>query len=352
MIAPPPPLRFLLLVIGCWVGIRAVSLLPGGMQPIEATTETILATPAKAEATGRAPTVAADLPFQPDPSNAAATNPPLRLAFSTPFAPARPPSLQPALVANPPTIPAPTFTARRAAPTPFPAERHFAPSPAAPPAFSSPPAPNPSRWAGSAWAFFRDDDGGGTLAPGGTLGGSQAGARLTYRLNNDRTRPLSLSARLYTPLDNARGAEAALGIDWRPIASLPINLLAERRQAIGRDGRSDFALMVHGGGETRLANGRVRINGYGQAGIVGIEARDLFADGAITATTRIGPVDVGGGAWAGAQPGVARLDLGPHASFRLSVGRASLRAAAEWRFRVAGDAAPGSGPTLTISAGF
>ena len=58
----------------------------------------------------------------------------------------------------------------------------------------------------------------------------------------------------------------------------------------------------------------------------------------------VGPVEIGGGAWGAAQPGAARLDAGPQSSYRLPVRRANLRLAADWRFRVAGDAAPGSGP--------
>jgi hypothetical protein len=36
----------------------------------------------------------------------------------------------------------------------------------------------------------------------------------------------------------------------------------------------------------------------------------------------------------------------------MPVGRAGIRASAEWRFRVAGDAEPGSGPALTIGTAF
>jgi hypothetical protein len=220
----------------------------------------------------------------------------------------------------------------------------------------SPPAPLPvrasaSRWSASAWLFLRDGGGGG-LAPGGTLGGSQAGARINYRLNGDHERSLALSARLYAPVDQPEGAEAALGLDWRPLRTVPVHLLAERRQRLGREGRSDFSLTVYGGGERRLLNGKVRVEAYGQAGIVGVEERDLFADGAVRAGVPIGPVEVGAGAWGGAQPGVSRLDVGPQASFRLPVGKGSVRAAAEWRFRVAGEAAPGSGPALTLSTDF
>ncbi len=200
--------------------------------------------------------------------------------------------------------------------------------------------------------FVRQEAGTGGLAPGGTLGGSQAGGRLAYRLNADARRPLAVAARLYVPLERPQGAEAALGLDWQPIARLPVHLLAERRQRIGREGRSDFALTLYGGGERRILGGRVRVEAYGQAGVVGVERPDLFADGAIRASTPIGPVEAGAGAWGGAQPGATRLDIGPQASIRLPIGRTAIRASAEWRFRVAGGAAPDSGPAITLSTDF
>lgn len=212
------------------------------------------------------------------------------------------------------------------------------------------PLPPPPRLGASAFLFVRDDIDGSALAPGGTLGGSQAGARLTYRLNRDASRPLALSARAYLPLARPGGAEAAVGLDWRPIAALPVNLLVERRQAIGREGRSDFSLTLYGGVDRPIARDRLRLEAYGQAGIVGTS--DLFADGAARLTARAGPLRVGAGAWGGAQPGVERLDIGPHASARLPVGRTAVAVAAEWRFRIAGDAAPASGPALTVSTGF
>lgn len=190
------------------------------------------------------------------------------------------------------------------------------------------------------------------MAPGGTLGGSQAGLRATYRLNADASRPLALSVRAYVPLARPIGSEAAVGLDWRPLADIPVHVLAERRAAIGREGRSDFALTVYGGVDRRLARGRLHFHAYGQAGVVGTRERDLFADGAARLTTRAGPVDVGGGIWGGAQPGVERLDVGPHTSLRVPVGRAALTIAAEWRFRMAGDAAPASGPALTLATDF
>lgn len=213
-------------------------------------------------------------------------------------------------------------------------------------------APPERRLRGSAWLFVRDDVAGQALAPGGTLGGSQAGLRLTYRVNNDTGRPVSLSARTYLPLARPAGAEVAVGVDWRPVASLPVHILAERREAIGREGRSDFSLMVHGGIDRPLARGRLRLEAYGQAGVVGTRRGDLFADGAARLTTALGPLQLGGGVWGGAQPGAERLDVGPHASLQVPVADQRIRISAEWRFRVAGDAAPQSGPAVTLATDF
>lgn len=205
----------------------------------------------------------------------------------------------------------------------------------------------PGRWSASAWMLLRPDEGGGGLAPGGTLGGSQAGGRLLYRPGDG----LALSARVYLPLRRTRGAEAAAGVDWQPAAHVPIHLLAERRQDLGGEGRSAFALSAYGGTSATLPHG-LRLDVYAQAGVVGTKSRDLFADGAVRVSAPVGPVEVGAGAWGGAQPGAARLDAGPQISWRLPIEGANLRVEADWRFRIAGDAAPSSGPALTLAADF
>ena len=205
------------------------------------------------------------------------------------------------------------------------------------------------RWSGSAWLLLRRNDG-EALAQGGTLGGGQAGARIGYRLNRNTHRPLSLAARLYVPARNWAGAEAALGLEWRPVAGLPVSLAAERRQAIGAHGRSALALGAHGGvGDARLPGG-VRLDAYAQAGMVGARSRDFYADGAARVTLPAGRFAVGAGLSGGAQPGAARLDAGPVVSLRIPA--AQMRVSAEWRFRIAGDARPNSGPALTLGADF
>jgi hypothetical protein len=209
-----------------------------------------------------------------------------------------------------------------------------------------PAAPARSRWSASAWLLIRDE-GGAALAPGGTLGGSQAGARVTYALGGG----LALSGRAYLPLRRTAGAELAAGVDWRPVPSLPVNLLAERRQRLGPEGRSAFSLTLYGG-TTRTLTPHLRIDAYGQAGMVGARRRDLFVDASVRIARRIGPVELGAGAWGAAQPGAARLDAGPSLSWRLPVRDANLRLQADWRVRLTGDASPGSGPALTLAADF
>ncbi len=211
-----------------------------------------------------------------------------------------------------------------------------------------------SRWSASAWAFVRRGER-QSLAAGGMLGGSQIGARMAYRINGDPARPLALSARLYSPAGHPEGAEAALGLEWKPLARLPMRLLAERRQALGREGRSAFSLTAFGGAADLKLIGPVRLDIYGQAGIVGVRSRHLFADG----SARLGlPLDdaealtIGAGLWGAAQPGASRLDAGPSLSWRLPVQGRNVRVSADWRMKLAGSASPGSGPALTLGTDF
>ncbi len=209
-----------------------------------------------------------------------------------------------------------------------------------------------SRWSGSIYLFRRDKDGTPALATGGQLGGSQAGARLAYSLNPQ----FAVAARLSTPLDDHRGAEAAVGVDWHPVPGKPLRLSVERRVDVGGAGRNAWSAYAAGGFWRQIRPGFV-VDGYGQGGIVGARRGDLFADGALRAGHRReigggGSLIVGGGVWGAAQPGVARLDIGPRAALGLPVAGTTVTAAAEWRIRAAGDASPRSGLALTLSSDF
>ena len=200
------------------------------------------------------------------------------------------------------------------------------------------------------WAMLRNlpagtplpDD---SLASGGTLGGSQAGARLAYAFN----RALAASLRTTSNIGGDKGAEVALGVRWTPLRTVPVAITAERRQGFG-SGRSAFALFAEGGVYDRPMPFRMRMDAYAQAGVVGFHHRDLFADGAMTLTRPVWrQLSLGGGVWGGIQPGVYRVDAGPRVSLR--VGR-SMRVHLDYRQRIVGNAAPGSGPAVTIAGDF
>ena len=199
----------------------------------------------------------------------------------------------------------------------------------------------------AAWALLRGKPGPDSLATGGTLGGSQAGARLTYNVN----RWLAASIRTTSPVGGARGGEVAAGVRVQPIGSIPIAITAERRQAIGEGaGRSAFALLAEGGLYQRPILWGFNLDAYAQGGIVGINRRDLFADGGLTLTRPLfGDFSAGFGLWGGTQPGLYRVDAGPRLSMKV---RGNMRMHLDWRQRLVGNAAPGSGPALTLAADF
>jgi len=213
-----------------------------------------------------------------------------------------------------------------------------------------PPLPSETRlkrWQLSSWAFLRGPAVPDSLAAAGQLGGSQAGARLLYNFN----RSIGASLRLTSPIGASTGPELAGGVRWIPLRSIPVAITAERRQSIGRlGGRSDFALFAEGGLYRRPLPLRLYLDGYFQAGIVGVARRDLFIDGATTVSRPLfGRISAGFGLWGGAQPGVSRLDAGPRISLRV---RRNVYARFDWRQRVAGTATPNSGPAVTLAADF
>ena len=228
----------------------------------------------------------------------------------------------------------------------------------APPFQPGVPTPRPSRarssrWSGSAWLVARA--GGSGIAPGvvgGQLGGSQAGVRIAYAL--DRRHRIAIAGRVTTPL-GAGLREAALGLEWQP-TRLPVRIVAEERIALDA-GTGGPAIGVVGGlGPLALAGG-VRLEAYGQAGVIHRTRAEPYADGAARAMhplLALGDVRLSGGAgvWAAAQRGASRVDIGPALTLDLPVAKQALRFGLEYRARVAGDAQPGSGVALTLGTDF
>ncbi len=211
------------------------------------------------------------------------------------------------------------------------------------------------RWSGDAYVLWRDS---GLAGPAASpvLGGGQSGAGLFYSVDPLARRPLAVFGRVYAAHESAIGidpatAQAAIGLRWqlRP----GISIAAERLIAIGAATSGDWNLRVAAGSARRV--GRVDVDGYGEAGARG--NGDLYAGGEAHARLpigRIGSVQLaaGPGLWGSVQSTgsvVGRVDVGVGAMARLPAG---LAVSGDWRWRVAGNAAPGSGPAVTIGMAF
>ena len=199
----------------------------------------------------------------------------------------------------------------------------------------------------SSWAMMRDQPGPQGLAGNGTLGGSQAGARLLWRFNPQ----LAASLRTSAPINSQRGGEVALGVRYQPFASWPVALTLERRHALGEyAGRNAFALFAEGGLYGRPMPWRSTLDGYFQGGVVDFNNPDWFVDGQAVVTRPVWRnLSAGFGVWGGAQPSLSRLDIGPRASLRVGT---RMRVNLDYRYKLLGSAEPGSGGVVTIAGDF
>lgn len=212
----------------------------------------------------------------------------------------------------------------------------------------------PDRWSASAWMLWRDGSHSAAAAPAGRLGGSQAGLRVDYDLMPTATMRLSAYARASTAFDRPASPESAVGLAWQLSRTIPVTLAGERRVARGQGGRNANALFIAGGIGSQKIGQSATLEGYAQAGLVGFRSTDGFVDGKASLSWRLprGDIRPGISLSGGAQPGLSRLDLGPELHLPIRLGSAGVRVGAEWRQRIAGNAAPGSGLTLTIAANF
>ena len=223
------------------------------------------------------------------------------------------------------------------------------------------------RWSGDAWLLLRSGGNGynapgsglpGVFVPLGFYGGSQAGAALRYRLSVTSPFRPSLYLRVSSGMQYPRGEELAAGLSLRPLPRLPVALLLEGRVTRTVSGTvvRPAAALVSEFPPVRLPLG-TRGEVYVQAGYVGGRAGTAFVDGQARIEhplVKAGGFQLraGGGAWGGAQRGASRVDVGPTATLAVPIGPAGARLSADYRFRVVGNAAPDSGPVVTLSAGF
>lgn len=343
------PLRFLAVVLGGWVALRMAMLWPVPVPPI-VPPPTTRPLPVR---TVTAPPSAWPLPAPAPPIVAPAARASRIARFrllvtggARRLASLRDPSrLTLAMLALTRIGPAMTIGGGEA-------ERTDRTADGAPPATPLRPG---SRWSASAWLIARGGAGLGQSPfgglSGGQLGGSQAGARIAYAV--DRQRRIALVARAAAPLSGP-GSEAAIGVEWQP-SRAPVRLVAEQR--IGIDpGLGGPAVGVVGGvGPVRLGN--FRLEAYGQAGVIARGQGVGYADGAVRVERSIArhrglTLSGGAGLWGAAQPGAERIDAGPLIGIGIPVVRRRVRISLEWRERLGGRAAPGSGPALSIGGDF
>jgi hypothetical protein len=210
-----------------------------------------------------------------------------------------------------------------------------------------------------AYSFWRVGGGGDGLASGGQYGGSQSGFIATFDLDHHNragaAQQLALLLRGAVAHSNLDERELAVGVRWRPSRSLPFSITGERRF---RNNRTDaFSVYAAGGVSEVQLPLKFHLDGFGQAGIVSGKGGGPFFDVTARADRKFielpkTAVHAGLGLWAGGQKDVMRIDVGPSLRSDIAIAKTKLRFAADWRFRIAGDAKPGNGPAITLSTSF
>ena len=226
---------------------------------------------------------------------------------------------------------------------------------AAPP----PSATTPQGFEVYAYSFWRRGSSPAGMLGNGQYGGSQSAVIaaipvLRFSGNPGHSR-LSMAGRISVAHGSVRERELAAGVRWRPVARIPVQVIAERRFC---DNRPDaFAALVAGGQSgVKLPLG-FRLDGYGQAGFVSGQGGGPFADVAAQAHRSIAQSQrasfaIGAGIWGGGQDNVMRMDIGPNIRANVNAGSAVFQFDASWRVHVAGHAQPGDGPAVTLSTSF
>jgi hypothetical protein len=164
-------------------------------------------------------------------------------------------------------------------------------------------------------------------------------------------------ARITSERTQTTPQEMAIGITAsKRAAPFVYSASLERRTRVSDGGRNALAARVTMGLYSRINQTPLTLSGYGQAGIVGLNRKDGFAEGEIllsaTEGNRFDRARPGIGIWTGIQPRAARIDIGPTLDIPLLRGPIPVAVRTSWRFRVGGNAVPGSGPVLIVSTGF
>ena len=240
----------------------------------------------------------------------------------------------------------------------------MAPTPVAAPNLEAPAAYTPllrRSWHVDAWYAWRPGSGlprvAAGAAPALAYGGTQGGVVLRADLGASEHRPQAYLRAVHAPARPAQG-DLALGMGARPIPSVPVRLQGEARvtRIAGETSVRPAVAAIAELASVELPLG-FSAETYGQAGWVGGRYATPFVDGQVRVERPLvaaGParVQLGAGAWGGAQKFAGRLDVGPTASVALDLGGTPARIAVDYRIRVLGNARPENGAAVTLSTGF
>jgi len=216
-------------------------------------------------------------------------------------------------------------------------------------------------WHVDAWYAWRPGSGlprvAAGAAPALAYGGTQGGILLRADLGTSEYRPQAYLRAIHAPARPAQG-DVALGIGGRPIPGVPVRLQGEARvtRIAGETSVRPAVAAIAELAPVALPLG-FSAETYGQAGWVGGRYATPFVDGQLRveralASAGSARVQVGAGAWGGAQKFAGRLDVGPTASVALDLGGTASRIAVDYRIRVLGNARPENGVAVTLSTGF
>ncbi len=214
-----------------------------------------------------------------------------------------------------------------------------------------------------AWLLLREDTTTPVTSGRGNYGQSQLGAVLRYHAFPGSGFKPAAYVRASKALVQNRESEFAGGVMARPLPDVPISVAVEVRLS---DSQTDRPPRPAAFAVTELPPVALPFEftaeAYAQGGYVGGDYATAFVDGQLRLhreVLHLGDIraSLGGGAWGGAQKGAERVDMGPGVTLAVPLQvsehlHAGVRLSADWRFRVAGDANPSSGPSLTLSTGF
>lgn len=156
-------------------------------------------------------------------------------------------------------------------------------------AFTPLPPARAGRWSVTSSALIRAKAVPSGIPAVSPFGGSQSGAELRWRVNDDAARPLQIAAAGFIGTDtgyslNPQTAQAVIGLRYKPFETVNLVVGADLLIRLGNRARNDFALrlMADAGANYDMPYDRARWlhwHAGADAALIGVTTRDLYARG-------------------------------------------------------------------------